>query len=83
MSIETATAFREFLNTNTEAQAEVKAAIASGGDICAVGARHGFEFSKEDAQAVMNQTNESGEMSEFELEMVAGGVDFSKNVAFT
>ena len=73
MSIESATAFREYVTTNPDAQAEVKAAITGGGDLSAVGAKHGFEFSKEDAQAVMNQTNESGEMSEFELDMVAGG----------
>ena len=73
MSIETATAFREFLNTNTDAQAEVKAAIASGGDLSAVGAKHGFEFSHADIRDVLKQAEASGQLSELEMEKVAGG----------
>ncbi len=76
MSIQAAQAFRQHVNASTVLQEEVARHVVDGtvdfAGVAGLGRRHGFEFTPEDAQAVVS-ANDS-ELSEFELELVSGGL---------
>ena len=73
MSIEQADAFRTFVNENESVQQQIRQASADGGpSLSDLAAKHGYEFTAEEAQSSWNAAQE-GELSEFDLEMVAGG----------
>lgn len=74
MSIESASAFRDQVGRNPELQTQVKTCLASGqglDQIVALGKQHGFQFTPDEAETCLLETGD--ELSEFELEMVAGG----------
>ena len=75
MSIESAKAFRKHVDLHPEIHEEVKAACLGNGDLGEIGARHGFDFTDSEARTVMSEMDVSGELSDFELNMVAGGCD--------
>ena len=70
MSLEALTKFRAMVNADPQLQKLVLGAIAAGGEgLPSLGAKHGFSFSTEEAMSLMEDT----ELSDFELEAVAGG----------
>ena len=73
MSIEAAKAFRDHVNQHPEIHDEVRAACLNNGDLGEIGARHGFDFTDEEARTAMSEADTTGELSDFELGMVAGG----------
>ena len=72
MSIESVRKFREAVNASASLQGEVRALrTASSEELVALGARHGFSFTAEELRSV--GTSIKNELTDFELEMVAGG----------
>ena len=76
MSIESAKAFRKHVDLHPELHEEVKAACLGNGDLGEIGTRHGFDFTDAQARKAMSEVDGSNELSDFELDMVAGGEDF-------
>ena len=75
MSKAAALAFRDKVAQNPELQAKVRQAIEAGQSLeeaVRLGKQHGHEFTVEEAEQAMEEVS-SGELSQFELEMVAGG----------
>ena len=75
MSKESAVKFREKVSATPELQAKVRNAISQGKDLSeavALGKQTGFTFTEQEAEEVLATTSQ-GELSDFELEMVAGG----------
>ena len=67
---ETLTKFRNAVADSTDLQEKVKA----GADLVALGKESGFEFTQEELESGWKQLQESDEgLTEFELEVVAGG----------
>ena len=72
MSTEAVLRFRQAVTEDEELQDEIRATAAGGGlDLTVVGARHGFEFTAAELNEVAKEIG--GELTDFELEMVAGG----------
>jgi predicted ribosomally synthesized peptide with nif11-like leader len=73
MSTKDATAFREKIAKSPALQNEVAEAIRKdpNGGVVALGRAHGFEFTGQEVLAVL----EGSELSDFELGLVAGGVN--------
>jgi predicted ribosomally synthesized peptide with nif11-like leader len=69
MSKEAVLKFREQVNCDRAIQGEIRNAESI--DLVAIAQARGFEFSAEDLHAVADENG--GELSDFELEMVAGG----------
>ena len=68
---ETLTNFRQAVADSTDLQDKVKA----GADLVALGKENGFEFTQEELEAGWEELQESDEgLTEFELEVVAGGL---------
>ena len=67
---ETLTKFREAVADSADLQEKVKA----GADIVALGKESGYEFTQEELKTGWEELQESDEgLTEFELEVVAGG----------
>ena len=67
---ETLTNFRQAVSDSTDLQEKVKA----GADLVALGKENGYDFTKEELNAGWEELQESEkELTEFELEVVAGG----------
>ena len=67
---ETLTNFRQAVADSTDLQEKVKA----GADLVALGKESGFEFTQEELESGWKELQESDEgLTEFELEVVAGG----------
>ena len=67
---ETLTNFRQAVADSTDLQEKVKA----GADLVALGKENGYEFTQEELNAGWEELQESEkELTEFELEVVAGG----------
>ena len=67
---ETLTKFRQAVADSADLQEKVKA----GADLVALGKENGFEFTQEELEAGWEELQESEEgLTEFELEVVAGG----------
>ena len=75
MSIEQANAFRNFVNENKTLQEQIQAGLADGTlDPLKLAAEHGYEVTPEEVlQLKVAQGSNELELTEFELEMVAGG----------
>jgi predicted ribosomally synthesized peptide with nif11-like leader len=73
MSSDAVLKFREAVNRDDELKNEIRAAAASEAklDVVAIAARHGFAFTAAELSAVAGDV--ANELTEFELEMVAGG----------
>ena len=71
MSQQSASDFRNLVNSDPTIAAACLAAVSRSGELSMVklGAQHGFEFTESEALAVM----ERAELSDLELELVAGG----------
>jgi predicted ribosomally synthesized peptide with nif11-like leader len=78
MSREAAIEFRAKINASKALQAEV-VRIFDVKDLVALGARHGLQFTPEEAIAVGEAATAEGELSDFELELVAGGTPMCCN----
>jgi len=64
--------FRNKVNASKPLQDEVMQAFARNGEgIVEVGKKHGYSFTAEEALELLQ--SDQGELSEFELELVAGG----------
>lgn len=75
MGKEAAVAFREYLRTHPEVEEQARDIIRTAGsvDSVAFAKSHGFEFTVEEAADAWEEVSADGELSDFELEMVAGG----------
>ena len=73
MSLDQANAFRDYVSQNEDVQREIRSALMTeSAKISEIAAKHGFTFtSEEGAQAW--ETAQENELSDFELDMVAGG----------
>lgn len=92
MSTEQAQSFIEELEDNKSLQNEVKSLIQSGNDselepekimqqIIDLASNHGYDFTAEDYKsAVSNRQEQEGELSDADLEQVAGGGWFEAGV---
>jgi len=73
MSLEQAYAFRDYVAQNENVQKEIRSALITGSaKISEIAAKHGFNFTSEDAEQAWEAAQEN-ELSDFELDMVAGG----------
>jgi len=69
---ETLTNFRKAVSESTDLQEKVK----GGADLVALGKENGYDFTREELNDGWKQLQESEEgLTEFELEVVAGGND--------
>ena len=67
-------AFRAKINASEELQDTIRARLGAGTlDLVALGKEQGFDFTQDEAKALIDQLEEEGELSEFELEVVSGG----------
>ena len=74
MSIDQANAFRTFVNENESVQEQIKGAASDESfSLVALAAEHGYTFTSEEAQSAWDAA-QGGELSDFELEVVSGGV---------
>ena len=72
MTMQALEAFRSKISNDTMLQSEVQKAFASEGqEIVTVGKKHGYDFTVDEAEALLESTH--GELNDFELELVAGG----------
>lgn len=81
MSKEAAMTFRDKVNTDQQLQVEMRRAIDAGNGIdeaIGLGRKFGLEFTAQEAFEAMNEVGE-GELTDFELELVAGGKGSSKS----
>jgi predicted ribosomally synthesized peptide with nif11-like leader len=78
MSMQAAMDFRALVSQDKGLQAEV-ARVLRVEELIALGARHGFEFGAQEAVAVIDSATHEDELSEFELELVAGGTPMCCN----
>ena len=74
MSIEQANAFRTFVNENETVQDKIREGLVKDESFSLVelAAEHGYAFTSEEAQTAWDEA-QTDELSDFELEMVAGG----------
>ena len=74
MSIEQANAFRTFVNENETVQEKIREGLVKDPSfsLVEVAAEHGYAFTSEEAQTAWDEA-QTGELSEFELEIVSGG----------
>lgn len=82
MSQENVKKFREAVNTRPDLQKEMRAerSLRSANDIVRFASAHGFEFTKTDLAATAREVG--FELTDFELEMVAGGQDTETMTAY-
>ena len=74
MSLDQANAFRDYVSQNEDVQTEIRSALATDDTkICEIAAKHGFNFTSDEAEQAW-ETAKDNELSDFELDMVAGGV---------
>ena len=76
MAIEQANAFRTFVNENESVQDQIREAASAKDEsfsLISLAAEHGYSFTAEEAASAW-EPGQRGELSDFELEMVAGGV---------
>lgn len=88
MSIEAVAKFTNKLAEDEALQQEIKCAIGdkegldASQTVSELGAKHGYEFTAKEAQTLRQVVlaNQSGELSEEQLEAVAGGGDLGKAI---
>ena len=77
MSIESAKAFREYVQNNPHVEAEIRNTFLKEGSVdnSAIAKRYGYDFTVDEGNAAWAEVAEAGgELSDFELEMVSGGL---------
>ena len=73
MSLEQANAFRDYVSQNEDVQKEIRSALMTeSAKVSEIAAKHGFTFTSEEGQEAWDGTQDN-ELSDFELDMVAGG----------
>jgi len=75
MSVESIEKFRERINDDSALQEEFLTAFQEGpAALVALAKANGFEFTEAEADAAIEELSQGGELSDFELELVSGGV---------
>ena len=73
MSLDQAHAFRDYVSQNEDVQKEIRSALMTeSAKIKEIAAKHGFTFTSEEGQQAWD-AGQDNELSDFELDMVAGG----------
>ena len=73
MSLDQANAFRDYVSQNEDVQREIRSALMTeSAKVSEIAAKHGFTFTSEEGQQAW-ETAQDNELSDFELDMVAGG----------
>ena len=73
MSLEQANAFRDYVSENEDVQKEIRSALMTeSAKVSEIAAKHGFSFTSEEGQQAWDAAQDN-ELSDFELDMVAGG----------
>ena len=73
MSLDQANAFRDYVAQNEDVQKEIRSAfMTESAKVSEVAAKHGFTFASEEGQQAWDAAQDN-ELSDFELDMVAGG----------
>ena len=73
MSLDQANAFRDYVSQNEDVQKEIRSALMTeSAKVSEIASKHGFTFSSEEGQQAW-ETVQDNELSDFELDMVAGG----------
>ena len=73
MSLDQANAFRDYVSANEEVQREIRSALMTeSAKVSEIAAKHGFSFTSEEGQEAWDAAHDN-ELSDFELDMVAGG----------
>ena len=73
MSLEQANAFRDYVAQNDDVQREIRSALMTeSAKVSEIAAKRGFSFTSEEGQQAW-ETAQENELSDFELDMVAGG----------
>ena len=73
MSLDQAHAFRDYVSQNEDVQREIRSALMTeSAKVSEIAAKHGFSFTSEEAEQAWD-AGQDNELSDFELDMVAGG----------
>ena len=73
MSLDQANAFRDYVSQNEDVQKEIRSALMTeSAKVSEIAAKHGFTFTSEEGQQAWESAQDN-ELSDFELDMVAGG----------
>ena len=73
MPIDQANAFRDYVEQNGDVQREIRSALMTeSAKVSEIAAEHGFSFTSEEAEQAW-ETAQDNELSDFELDVVAGG----------
>ena len=73
MSLDQANAFREYVSQNEDVQKEIRSALMTeSAKVSEIAAKHGFSFTSEEGEQAWESAQDN-ELSDFELDMVAGG----------
>ena len=73
MSLDQANAFRDYVSANEEVQREIRSALMTeSAKVSEIAAKHGFSFTSEEGEQAWESAQDN-ELSDFELDMVAGG----------
>ena len=73
MSLDQANAFRDYVAQNEDVQREIRSALMTeSAKVREIAAKHGFTFTSEEAEKAWDAAQDN-ELSDFELDMVAGG----------
>ncbi len=73
MSLDQANAFRDYVSQNEDVQKEIRSALMTeSAKVSEIASKHGFTFSSEEGQEAWDAAQDN-ELSDFELDMVAGG----------
>ena len=77
MSLDQANAFRDYVSQNEDVQREIRSALMTeSAKVSEIAAKHGFTFTSEEGEQAWESAQDK-ELSDFELDMVAGGRDGS------
>ena len=73
MTLDQAHAFREYVSQNEDVQKEIRSALMTeSAQVSEIAAKHGFTSTSEEAEQAWDAALDN-ELSDFELDMVAGG----------
>ena len=73
MPLDQAHAFRAFVAQSDDVQREIRSALMTeSAKVSEIASKHGFTFTSEEGQQAW-ETAQDNELSDFELDMVAGG----------
>ena len=73
MSLDQAHAFRDYVSQNEDVRREIRSALMTeSAKVSEIAAKHGFSFTSGEGQQAGDAAQDN-ELSDFELDMVAGG----------